>query len=104
MFRLLLAGCAALGSIRAEPLRVGYSIVPPLSFHAEGKPQGFTIDVLDEAARREGTTLVWVSGGASLAIEASLAKGSLDLVGAGMVTPERQARFYVSAPWWFAEL
>jgi signal transduction histidine kinase len=88
----------------SPPVKTGYTIVPPLSFHINGKLAGFTVDAFNEASRREGMTLAWIPAGPSLKIETSLTAGSLDIVPAGMVTPERQQKFYVSAPWWFAEL
>ncbi len=101
----LLANCIVAGyGSASEPLKTGYSIVPPLSFHANGKLTGFTIDVVNEAARREGVPLGWVFGGPSLKIESSLANGTLDIAPAGMITPDRQRSFYVSEPWWFTEL
>jgi ABC-type amino acid transport substrate-binding protein len=105
-FRLLLAGCMALSTLCASPppVKAGYSVVPPLSFHIQGKPAGFTIDVINEAARREGLSLDWKFAGTSLNIEQSLANGTLDIVPAGMVTAGRRRLFYVSTPWWFTEL
>ena len=102
----LLAGAVlAAPAITAEPIRAAFGAVPPLSFKtADGRPAGFTIDVFNEAARRERMTLVWTAAGPSLAIESALKQKLLDIVPAGMITPDRRRMFYVSAPWWFAEL
>ncbi len=87
------------------PLNVGFGHVPPVTYRApDGGAAGFAVDVLNEAARRAGISLRWVPSGTSQEVEDQLASGRLDLVPAGMVTAERQRRFYVSEPWWFTEL
>jgi ABC-type amino acid transport substrate-binding protein len=76
----------------------------PISFRdADGKWIGFAVDVLNEAARRENITLEWKATRNSQAAEEALRSGNIDLMPAGMVTPERERAFYVSAPWWSLE-
>ena len=102
----MICGTFALGpAIWSQPLKMAYGPVPPLSYRTqEGKPAGFTIDVFNEAARRARIQVQWLAAGPSLAIEQALKAKELDIVPAGMVTPDRQRMFYVSEPWWFAEL
>jgi PAS domain S-box-containing protein len=45
---------------RSEPLRVGYRVTPYLYYEADGKtPSGVAVDVLNEAADRQGLSLRW---------------------------------------------
>ncbi len=99
---VLISGALASAS---EQVRIGYGHVPPITYRDEkGQPAGFAVDVLNEAARRAGIRLKWVTSGNSRQIEDQLRSGGLDLVPAGMVTEERRRNFYVSDPWWFTEL
>ena len=92
-------------AVASDPIRAAFGPVPPLSYQTQdGQAAGFTIDVFNEASRREGMRLVWVPAGPSLAIEQALKEGTVDIAPAGMVTPDRRRLFYVSEPWWFAEL
>jgi signal transduction histidine kinase len=106
MFAVRAAAAAvfALTSNGAEPpdrLVAGYSYVPPLHFRdAQGNPQGFVVEVVNEAARRAGLQIVWKKIGGSNDIERSLSEGRIDVFPAGVVTEERRARFAVSESWW----
>jgi PAS domain S-box-containing protein len=98
---------AAVPVMAASPrvLQVGAGHVPPMSYRdPKGVLRGFAVDVLNEAARREGIQLNWKVAGNSRDIEDALSRGALDLVPAGMITAERSRRFAVTDPWWFLEL
>jgi PAS domain S-box-containing protein len=87
-----------------RPVKVGIGRVFPISYrNPAGELQGFAIDVLNEAARRENITIEWTSIKSSRDSEDDLRFGRIDLLPAGMVTPERQQMFYVSEPWWSTE-
>src|SRR5690348_6395370 len=88
-----------------SPVKIGVGTVFPISYRdANGKWTGFAIDVLTEAARRENLPVQWLSTANSKAAEEDLRSGRIDMMPAGMVTPERQRAFYVSQPWWSTEL
>lgn len=70
----------------------------------DGKPVGFAVDALEEAARREGIALEWVPSGQMPDNDATLQRGELDIIVTGIATPTRRRRFYVSDPWWSAEI
>jgi two-component sensor histidine kinase len=85
------------------PLKIGLGrIVPIAYFDEQGRAVGFAIDVINEAARREGISVSWmrlVKG-----VEEDIQAGTVDLLSAGMSTEQRRQKFYVSEPWWFQEL
>jgi signal transduction histidine kinase/ABC-type amino acid transport substrate-binding protein len=86
-------------------MKIGYGRVRPITFKdKDGHAAGFAVDVLNEAARREGIALEWVTTQSSAAAERMLERGDIDLLSAGMVTPERQRQFFVSRPWWSEDL
>jgi PAS domain S-box-containing protein len=88
-----------------ETLNVGYGHIPPITYpDHNGRPAGFAVDVLNEAARREGIQLNWRRTGDSATIDKELMDGTLDFVPANMDTAERRNVFFVSTPWWFTEL
>ncbi len=88
-----------------ETLRVAYGQMPPMVYQdRHGGLHGFAYDVLNEAARREGIRLDWRRGSDLAANDRALAAGYLDLVVTGLATPERRTRFYVSEPWWLADI
>ncbi len=76
---------------------VGYS-VPWAYLGPDGAPIGFYIEVMREAARREGLGFesVFRRDGPEVALQA----GEIDLWAAAVATPERRARLYFSDPWW----
>ena len=97
---LLTAGCS---SRPPQVIKAGYgNAAPMMSRDAQGHPQGFAVDVLEEAARREGVRVEWVLP--TVPVNEALGNGSLDVVLAGVDTPERRSRFYVSAPWWSIDM
>ncbi len=82
-----------------------YGSAPPMiGVDAGGKPTGFAVEMLREAARRERIDLVWKPGGSRATNDEGLAKGTLDLILTGFSTPERRAKFFVSSPWWSTEI
>src|SRR5512141_2388087 len=92
--RLALVLLAAAGIILAQPqpksLKAGYGNAAPISYvDSSGQPRGFAVDVLNEAARREGVRIQWVLGSAKPANDL-LREGAIDLLAAGVITPERQ--------------
>jgi PAS domain S-box-containing protein len=95
-------GNAAAG---AEPMRVGFGNMPPmLQAGPDGKPFGFAVDAVNEAARRQGVVLVWVPSGEARANDAALQSGDLDLIVTGVTSAARRRLFYVSDPWWSSEI
>ncbi|MBK7929244.1 MAG: transporter substrate-binding domain-containing protein [Bryobacterales bacterium] len=62
---------------------------------------GFYVEVLDEAARREGLTVEWVIY--QRRADESLLTGAVDVWAAANPSPERRDRFYLSRPWWAAD-
>lgn len=97
---LQVASCAG-ASVRQLKIGVG-RIIPEAYFDENGKAVGFAVDVVGEAARREGVSVQWmrlVKG-----VSEDLQSGTIDLVSAGMGTAERKKKLYVSEPWWFEEL
>lgn len=89
----------------AERLRVGFAQAPPISYRAaDGQARGFAVDVLNEAARREGVEVEWHPIAGNEGTEAALSRGAIDVVPAARVTPARKQDFYVSEPWWSSEL
>jgi hypothetical protein len=109
-FRALVFAVAAFWSAMGisgaydPPLKVGVGRVFPISYRdADGNYAGFAVDVLNEAARREGIRIEWRSTNGSKDAEGALSSGRIDLIPAGLITAERQNYFYVSAPWWSLE-
>src|SRR5689334_12738658 len=94
------------GTAYAEPpLRVVFGNSPPMAWHdPEGRPRGFAVDVLTEAARREGISLRWQSAISIADNNQSLRNGTLDLIVTGFETPERRREFWISEPWWSSEI
>ena len=81
-----------------EPLRVGFNEFRPYAYITpDGKPAGLAVDVVKEAARRSGQTLVWlpVDDG-----EKALRNGTIDVYPLLTVTADRLNRFHFSDYWW----
>lgn len=98
---LIAAACAA----PAQHLSVGFGHVPPLHYReSQGRAAGFVVDVINEAARREGVEVGWTRVGGSNDIEKALAGGRIDLYPAALVTENRRGRFWFSEPWWSEDL
>jgi two-component system, cell cycle sensor histidine kinase and response regulator CckA len=102
IFLLQLGAAVAHGQ---SPVRVSLGTSAPLEYRdAKGNPQGFAVDVIREAARREGVKVVWEQGHAAAVNNNALREGSLDLIVAGTATQERVRSFYVSDSWWWTEM
>lgn len=100
---LFASGCGRTHA--GKSISVAYGNAPPMiSINGEGKPAGFAVAMLEEAARREGIKLVWSPGGTRAQNDQRLAEGTLDLILTGYPTPERRAQFFVSEPWWSTEI
>ena len=88
---------------RLPNLRAGVGRIVPIAYiDQNGAAAGFAVDVLNDAARREGFTVGWQRLLGPL--EDDLQSQTIDLISAGMATSERKQKFYVSEPWWFEEL
>lgn len=75
----------------------GYS-VPWAYLGPDGTPTGFYVEVMKEAARREGLAfeIVFRKDGP----EKALRSGEIDLWSAAVPTEERRKSLYFSTPWW----
>ncbi len=77
---------------------------PPIGYtDRDGRPGGFSVEVLTEAARRAGLRLEWVVVGNARENNEALRRGAIDVV-AGYDSPERRQDFVVSTPWWSSAL
>lgn len=77
---------------------------PMATWPSQGKPSGFIIEVLEEAARRSGYVLDWrtvpvLDATAMEANDRALRQGDVDLV-VGVESPQRRREFLVTEPWW----
>lgn len=96
--------CRTATAIASRPAKLGIGRVFPIAYRdSDGKLRGFAIDVLNEAARREKVGIEWTAVTSSTDSENDLRSRRIDLLPAGMVTPEREQMFYVSEPWWSTE-
>ncbi|MFN0101466.1 MAG: ATP-binding protein [Bryobacteraceae bacterium] len=101
----LLAAAAGVAIVRMgsyhppdRPLRVGTWSGPPFEIiRPDGTVTGLGTDVVNEAARRLGIRLAWVSP--KKGPEELLPGGALDLWGSMSVTPKRQGMFFLTRPW-----
>ncbi|MCX6596319.1 MAG: ATP-binding protein [Acidobacteria bacterium] len=97
-FLALSAGCQSLPS-EAKQIRIASAALAPLAYaDANGQPAGFYVDVMREAARREGLALEYSLRQEGL--EAALASGSVDLWAAAVANPGRRRLMYFAEPWW----
>ena len=86
---------------RERVYRIGIDDAPPLSQHLrDGSPGGLAVEMLDEAARRTGITLKWVTVRGHTPDEA-LSSGEVDLWPVIAVTPERRETYHLTRPWLF---
>ena len=98
MYLALSAGCHPPPS-NAKQVRVASATLEPLAYlDADGKPAGFYVDVMREAARREGLTLEYSLHQKGL--ESALTSGSVDLWAAAVANPNRRRLIYFAEPWW----
>lgn len=97
-----LASVFGQGLVAAEEpkaVRVGGGFSVPWAYLApDGSPTGFYVEVLKEAARREGLRYEAVFRSDGLA--KSLRSGTIDVWAAAVPTEERRKQFYFTEPWW----
>ncbi|HZO52332.1 MAG TPA: ATP-binding protein [Bryobacteraceae bacterium] len=85
-----------------QVVRIGAAPGEPAAYvDQQGKPQGFYVEVLNEAARREGIDLRWLMYPRRM--DEALTMGTVDVWAAANPSPERHERFHISAPWWVAD-
>jgi signal transduction histidine kinase len=97
---LKLIGVFAFCGAILHAVTAGYTRNPPFSYPGpNGAPSGFAVDVLNEAAQREGIRLDW-----ELAEQSVPPTSQIDLWPAGVSTDERRRRFHITSPWWRTEL
>jgi two-component system, sensor histidine kinase and response regulator len=78
--------------------KIGYEDDPPQHFTGkDGKPAGFAVDLIDEAARRSGIRLQWLLAPESS--EAALKAKKVDLWPMMTIRPERKGIFYITDPY-----
>jgi len=98
---ILRAGSCARPSRR--PLTTGVGRIASIAYFDEHREApGFAVDVVGDAARREGVPLRWTP--LVKTVGEDLQSGTTDLLAAGMGTDERRQKFYVSYPWWYQSL
>ena len=87
-------------SIFHRPLvRVGFNQFPPyVDKGPGGAPVGFAVEILTEAARRAKVDIRWVEIEGSA--DKAFSEGKADMYPLMTITPEREAQFHMSAPWW----
>lgn len=97
------AVCAALPVFAAgSVIRIGAAPGEPAAYlDPQGRVAGFYVDVLDEAARREGLTVDWVLY--PRRSDEALLTTAVDVWAAANPSPERRERFHLSRPWWVAD-
>src|SRR6185436_7375128 len=72
--------------------------VPWSYLSQEGVPEGFYVDALREAAKREKLDFEMVLG--KVPAERALATGTVDVWAAAVPTEERRKNYYFTEPWW----
>jgi signal transduction histidine kinase len=78
--------------------RIGYEIEPPVHFQTkDGRPTGFAVDLINEAAVRRGIRLEWLLEPESS--EAALRAGKVDLWPMMTIMPERRSVVYITDPY-----
>jgi ABC-type amino acid transport substrate-binding protein len=80
--------------------RTGYEDVPPSQFvDPDGSAKGAVVEVMQEAAQRQGIHLVWIHS--DTGSERSLSSGETELWPIFSDLPWRRSRFFVSRPYSF---
>lgn len=83
-------------------MKLGAAPGEPEAYLSEnGQPTGFYVEVLTEAARRQGVPVRWVFYPRRM--DESLSNGEVDVWAAANPSPERKRRFHVSRPWWVVD-
>lgn len=76
-------------ALGARDVRVPLTELRPSLFTDEqGNPAGFFVDLIEDLAKKEGWSVIWVSGTLSESWD-RLSRGDVDLMPAVTVTPER---------------
>lgn len=98
---LCLIACATVALAQTgapRVVRVGSSIDSPFaSLAADGKPAGFLVEVMVEAARREGYTVEWRF---ERLLEPAIHGDKVDLWAIAAPSDERRKTIYFTEPWW----
>ncbi len=80
-------------------VRVGFNEFPPyVDRGPDGAPGGFAVEILAQAAQRANVSIRWVAIDGSA--DKAFSEGKADMYPLLTITPEREAKFYMSAPWW----
>jgi len=97
---LALCCSSALGDEQTpKRVRVGANFAVPLAYLApDGKPAGFFVEVMREAALREGLDVEMVMRRDS--VDAALPSGEIDLWAGAVSTEERRRKLHFTEPWW----
>ena len=78
--------------------RIGYDDEPPQHFLSkDGKPTGLIVELIDEAAKRNGIRLEWALEPES--VDAAMAVGKVDLWPIVTIRPERKGVIYITDPY-----
>jgi len=83
----------------AQPLVMGYGQSPPLTYRKpDGSPAGLAVEVMEEAARREGIRLEWryATGGGANLVHARTVE-AWPILGIPQPLPEG---LFATQPWW----
>lgn len=101
---LLITASFGCGTAGRGLVRFGYGTAPPLMQRDEvGRPTGFFVEAIEEAGRRSGYRIEWSSPRIIRLNDEALRRREVDML-TGPITPERRREFYVTEPWWFAEM
>jgi diguanylate cyclase (GGDEF)-like protein/PAS domain S-box-containing protein len=81
-------------------VRVGFNRFPPYVDSAVpgGDPVGFAVEIFAQAARQAKIDIRWVEIAGSA--DRAFSEGKADMYPLMTITPEREASFYMSPPWW----
>jgi signal transduction histidine kinase/CheY-like chemotaxis protein len=84
------------------PFRIGFNNTATEHFRGpNGEPEGNSVDLMNEAARRGGIKLEWIYSPEGP--DVGLGSGELDLWPVIGDMPERKGRVYITAPWTMTE-
>jgi ABC-type amino acid transport substrate-binding protein len=90
--------CLALCQQPRPRLRIGSGVDGPFAaLGADGKPTGFLVEVLGEAARREGFEPEWIF---QRLVERAILDDAVDVWAIAVPSEERRKTMYFSEPWW----
>lgn len=82
----------------AKPIRVGIDHAPPYQIiRPDGSVEGISVDMIGEAARRNGVPIEWVKWDGP--VDEAFRQGIVDLWPAASITPERSKRLHITEPW-----